>query len=279
MPAVSYLTFFLSVLFGDPAVCTLGRATRSGSLAVSNRRRLDFISFSGQNRFFGRDGADKNRNIFKKIRMPKKIVLNPAYILEAESLNGPVDWAALFGRTAPVQIEIGSGKGTFLVHQAAAFPQTDFLGIEWSAEYCRLAADRIARHRLTNVRMIRTDAADFLRRHVADGTVEMIHLYFPDPWPKRRHHKRRFFSRDNLHQMLRCLQPGGWINFATDHADYYEQARRIAQEAQADGRVETVPFIRPAGAREGEMTGTNYERKYLKEGRAVYTLTLRKSEP
>jgi tRNA (guanine-N7-)-methyltransferase len=211
--------------------------------------------------------------------MSKKITVNPAYILETGTLDGPVDFASLFGRAGKVQIEIGSGKGTFLVHQAAAFGDVNFVGIEWSAEYFRLAADRIARHNLSNVRMIRTDAAVFLRRHVSDAVIEMFHVYFPDPWPKRRHHKRRFFNRDNLEQMLRCLEPGGLINFATDHADYYEQVQELARWAGEEGRAECVPFVRPAGAREGEWTGTNYERKYLKEGRAIYTLTLRKLIP
>ncbi len=209
--------------------------------------------------------------------MRKKIVLNPAFVLEPSALDGPVDFSALFGRGGPVEIEIGSGKGTFLVHQAAAFGEVNFIGIEWSADYYRLAADRVARHGLSNVRMVRTDAAVFLRRHVREDTTAMFHLYFPDPWPKRKHHKRRFFCRANLEQMLRCLEPGGLINFATDHTDYFVQVRGLAEEVQAEGRAECVPFVRPAGAQEGEMTGTNYERKYLREGRPIYTLALRKS--
>lgn len=238
---------------------------------------LTLLLFAGKIAFSGAAVPIKPADFSENRRMHKKITVNPAYILEADSLNGPIDFSSLFGRSGPVQIEIGTGKGTFLVHQAAAFPQVNFLGIEWSAEYYRLAADRIARHGLSNVRMVRTDASVLIREHISDETIEMFHLYFPDPWPKRRHHKRRFFCRANLDQMLRCLRVGGLVNFATDHADYFEQAQSVAREVVAEGHAETVPFVRPAGAREGELTGTNYERKYLKEGRTIYTLTLRKS--
>lgn len=221
----------------------------------------------------------KSAGFLPNRRMARNKILDPAYYVEANGLNGPVDFQVLFGRGGPVHIEIGSGKGTFLVHQAAAFPEVNFLGIEWSAEYFRLATDRMRRHGLSNVRMIRTDAAVFIREHVGAGSIAMFHVYFPDPWPKRRHHKRRLMSRDNLEQMLGCLEPGGLINFATDHEDYYEQVRGLFEWARGQGRAECVPFVRPAGARAGEQTGTNYERKYLQEGRAIYTLTLRKIEP
>ena len=127
-----------------------------------------------------------------------------------------------------------------------------------------------------NVRLIRTDAADFLAEHVADESVEGFHLYFPDPWPKKRHHKRRFFCSENLEQMLRCLKPGGWINIATDHQDYFEQIQTVTRQAVEGGRAKIIPFIRPVGAGQGEHVGTNYERKYLKEGRPTYTLALQK---
>jgi tRNA (guanine-N7-)-methyltransferase len=101
-------------------------------------------------------------------------------------------------------------------------------------------------------------------------------LYFPDPWPKKRHHKRRFFQDDNLAQVYRILEPEGIINIATDHAGYFEQMTEVAGKAIGAGFFEEIPFIRPAGAQEGERVGTNYERKYIKEGRPTYTLALRK---
>ena len=96
----------------------------------------------------------------------KQIKEYPLFSIDPAGVDGPVDWADLFGREGPVHVEIGSGKGTFLVSQAASFPEVNFLGIEWANKYCRHTADRLARHCLDNVRMIRTDAAAFLFREL-----------------------------------------------------------------------------------------------------------------
>lgn len=205
----------------------------------------------------------------RKIRA-ENIAVSPDYP------DGMVDFEALFGRKEPVEMEIGSGKGTFLVEQAKAFPETNFFGIEWANKYYRYAVDRLERWGLFNVRMMRTDAAVFIENHVPDRSLRMFHLYFPDPWPKKRHHKRRFFCDENLAQVHRILESGGIINIATDHEDYFKQMTDAAGKVIRTGRFEEISFIRPVGAADGEMVGTNYERKYLKEGRPTYTLALRK---
>ena len=194
--------------------------------------------------------------------------------LPPEDLSGPVDFTRIFGRSAPLHVEIGSGKATFLVTQAKAHPEVDFLGIEWARRFYRHAVDRIGRWDLRNVRILRTDAAVFLRDFVPEGSVDCFHIYFPDPWPKKRHHKRRFLQEANLEVLLRCLKLGGEIRIATDHADYFEQIRQVTA-AYAE-KLEEIEFERPAGAREGELTGTNYERKYVKQSRPIYTAALRK---
>jgi tRNA (guanine-N7-)-methyltransferase len=190
--------------------------------------------------------------------------------------DGKIDFVRIFGRPGPVHIEIGSGKATFLLNQARAQPNDNFLGIEWARRYYRYAVDRIGRWALTNVRIIRTDAAQFLTDFIPDKSVDCFHIYFPDPWPKKRHHKRRFFCSTNLEQLLRCLKPGGSIRVATDHADYFEQIQQVLA-AQAD-RLEEVDFLPTAGADTGEWVGTNFERKYLKEQRPIYTIALRKTQ-
>ena len=195
-------------------------------------------------------------------------------VLKPEDVRDKMNFARIFGRCGPVHIEVGSGKGTFLVHQAQALPEVDFLGIEWAGKYYRYAVDRIGRHGLRNVRIVRTDAATFLRDFVHEASVECFHIYFPDPWPKKRHHKRRFLQSANVDVLLRCLKPGGRIQIATDHTEYFEQI----QEAMSAYRtkLEPVEFERPAGAEEGEQTGTNYERKYVKDNRAIYTAAFTK---
>jgi tRNA (guanine-N7-)-methyltransferase len=194
--------------------------------------------------------------------------------LNLENLQGKIDFAQVFGRCAPVHIEIGSGKGTFLVNQAVAQAQADFLGIEWASKYYRCAVDRIGRRGLTNVRILRADAPVFLRDFVPDESVDCFHIYFPDPWPKKRHHKRRLLQTSNLEIILRRLKPGGQIRIATDHEEYFQQIRDITKACSA--LLEEIEFERPAGACEGERTGTNYERKYVKESRGIHTAAFRK---
>ena len=195
-------------------------------------------------------------------------------VQSVEDGGGPLDFARIFGRAGPVHIEIGSGKGTFLVAQAQAQPEVNFLGIEWARKFYRHAVDRIGRWGLPNVRIVRTDAATFLRDFVPPESVNCFHIYFPDPWPKKRHHKRRFLQSANLEVLIRCLRPGGEIRIATDHADYFEQVRQVT--ATYADKLEEIEFQRPAGAREGELTGTNYERKYVKQSRPIYTAAFRK---
>lgn len=194
--------------------------------------------------------------------------------LNLENLSGTIDFAQVFGRCAPVHIEIGAGKGAFLVYQAQAQPEVNFLGIEWASKYYRYTVDRLGRRGLTNVRMLRADAATFLREHVAAESVDCFHIYFPDPWPKKRHHKRRLMQNANLEVILDRLKPGGEIRLATDHEEYFQQMQDVTNAYRT--RLEPIEFERPAGAREGEITGTNYERKYVKEGRPIYRAAYRK---
>ena len=194
--------------------------------------------------------------------------------LKAEDLDGKIDFAQIFGRPGPVHIEIGSGKGTFLLDQAAAQPGDNFLGIEWARKYYRYAVDRIGRWGLTNVRIIRTDAAGFLADSVPDDSVDCFHIYFPDPWPKKRHNKRRFICDANLEHMIRCLKTAGQLRIATDHADYYEQIKTVL--AAGSDALEEIDFVKPAGAETGEYAGTNFERKDIKDQRPIYTIAARK---
>jgi len=203
----------------------------------------------------------------------------PSVSLKDEDLDGKIDFVRIFGRPGPVHIEIGSGKAAFLLNQAKAMPQVNFLGIERTAKFYRYAVDRIGRWGLKNVRIIRIDATHFLADFVPADSVECFHIYFPDPWPKKRHQKRRFFNSANLTQLLRCLVPAGTIRIATDHAGYFEQIQQLlTAEAgpPAHPLLERIDFRPAVGADQGEWVGTNFERKYLKEQRPIYTLAVRK---
>lgn len=177
----------------------------------------------------------------------------------------------------PLQIEIGSGKGTFLIQRAPAEPGDNFLGIEYAREFYMYAADRIRRAAIPNIRMLCTDAGEFVRWRVADESVRVIHLYFPDPWPKTRHHRRRMVQDEFLAQCLRVLVPGGELRVVTDHDDYWAwMEKHFARWCKPDGPFERHGYTPPAGVGDGELVGTNFERKYRVEGRGFHGAVLRK---
>ncbi len=206
--------------------------------------------------------------------MARKLKDYPSISLKSEDLDGKIDFARIFGRCGPVHIEIGTGRATFLLNQAKALPDENFLGIERANRYYRYAVDRIGRWELKNVRIIRTDAAAFIDDFVPDNSVNYFHIYFPDPWPKRKHHKRRFLSAANLQHLIRTLKTAGQIRIATDCADYFEEIKKLT--APQGEKLKEVEFLPAAGTETGEWTGTTYERKYLKRKIPIYTLAFRK---
>jgi len=207
--------------------------------------------------------------------MSREIKKFPNLTLDPQGMAGRVDFGDIFGRSGSVHIEVGSGKGTFLVNQARFQPGVNFIGIEWASRYYRHAVDRIGRWNLQNVRIIRTDAANFITENVPDESVDCFHIYFPDPWPKKRHNKRRFFNPANTSELIRCLKSGGTIRAATDYAEYFEQIRQVI--AGRGDELREIDFLPTAGAQIGEWVGTNFERKYLKESRPIFTIAVEKT--
>lgn len=193
---------------------------------------------------------------------------------------GPIDFSGWFPGepSRPVEIEIGSGKGTFLVRRAREQPGVNFIGIEYAREFWRYAADRCRRHNLLNVRLVHAEAESFIRCLVPRGFLQRVHIYFPDPWPKRRHHKRRLIQEAFLRMLHEKLQTGRMIRIATDHGEYFEwivaHAQRVAE------LFDPIPFVDDEalddGRSGGELVGSNFERKYRLEGRRFFTLALRK---
>ena len=182
------------------------------------------------------------------------------------------DWFPPDRRGHPLELEIGSGKGTFLVQQARAMPEVNYVGVEYAAAFWRHAADRCRRHGLQNVRALHADARTFVQWHCADAIFRQVHIYFPDPWPKKRHNKRRLIQESFLRELHRTLTPDAAVRIVTDHDDYFAWIEEHA------GRVtdlfERGSFEKPLAAGEGEVVGSNFERKYRREGRPFHGLTL-----
>jgi tRNA (guanine-N7-)-methyltransferase len=166
----------------------------------------------------------------------------------------------------PFEIEIGPGKGSFLLAHGRASPRLNVLGIEWQREFYLYTADRVRRASLANVRVLHADASEFLRWRVADGVVRVIHLYFSDPWPKPRHHKNRVVQDRFLAEAHRVLAPGGELRVVTDHDELWawDEAHfaRACDAARPGGPLfERHAFTPPEWVDDGEVVGTNYERK------------------
>lgn len=173
----------------------------------------------------------------------------------------PLDFQQLYGNANPVVLEIGSGKGRFLIGAASENPEWNFLGIEKSLHYHRLIGERVRKRGLANVRLINHDAFLVMQKMIADASVSELHIYFPDPWPRKREQKRRIIREEALVEMKRILVPGGSGVYVTDHQEYFEiAAPRIASFFRSETRV-PAPEDPPR---------TNYEAKYREEGRPIY---------
>jgi tRNA (guanine-N7-)-methyltransferase len=189
--------------------------------------------------------------------------------LDVETLPKPLDFPALFGNDNPVELEIGIGKGTFITEQAKARPDTNFIGLEWAKWFWRYASDRLRRSNCTNARTARAEASFFLQEFVPDGTISVLHIYFPDPWPKARHHKRRLIQPKFMPIVERILVPDGRLQVVTDHQGYFEEN---IEPSVRGSNLKVVDYNRPGSANEGEFVGTNFERKYRREGRPFYAI-------
>jgi tRNA (guanine-N7-)-methyltransferase len=195
--------------------------------------------------------------------------------LLAEDAPRPATGRALFGNEKPLELEIGSGKGTFLLAESGARPEVNFLGIEYARRYWIFAADRLRRAGRTNARVVLAEAGAFVRDFLEGESLSAVHLYFPDPWPKTRHRRRRLFQPPFLAELASKLKPGARLSLATDHRDYFEQ---MAACVKASSLVE-VDFASPRAALESEVVGSNFERKYRREGRNIYMLAAEKRRP
>jgi tRNA (guanine-N7-)-methyltransferase len=195
-----------------------------------------------------------------------------AFVLDPFAIAGQVDFAAVFGNDNPVEVEIGCGKGGFVLGQARARADRNYVGIEWANKYYKFAADRMWRWQMTNVRVIRTDAADFIANQTPPACLDAVHVYHPDPWPKARHHRRRLFQPAFVDALLRTMRPGARLAVQTDHAEYFEVIREVLSSRD---ELEPCDFADAEYGAPDARTETNFEVKYLREGRDIFRLAFR----
>src|SRR5437763_5519107 len=176
--------------------------------------------------------------------------------LDVETLPRPLNWEELVGNANPVELEIGMGKGTFLTEQAKARPEVNFFGIEWAKWFWRSASDRLRRNGCMNARTVRAEASFFLTEFVPAGSLSVLHIYFPDPWPKARHHKRRLIQPKFMPLVAKALAPGARLQVVTDHKGYWEE--NIEPTIRSAEGFSVVDYNRPGSAGEGEFVGTNF---------------------
>jgi tRNA (guanine-N7-)-methyltransferase len=208
--------------------------------------------------------------------MPAAQLKPESVLFDPEPLPKPLDWALLFPHPGPLEIEVGCGKGRFLLARAEADPGYRFVGLEFARAYLLAVAERAARRNLRNVRVARYEAARFFRESVPDSSVSAFHLLYPDPWPKKRHHKRRLVQDDFLDDLRRTLCPGAVVNIATDHEDYFEWMMDVFGRWKGTFVMEPKILATPE-----ELAGfegrTNYEVKYAAAGCPLYFLTGRRT--
>ena len=197
---------------------------------------------------------------------PPPVAVEPAELLDLR-------WERLFGNSNPVELEIGVGKAGFLLRRAQAYPQRNFLGIEWANEFYRFAVDRMQRWKVANVRLLRDDASQFIRTSCPRSSLTALHVYHPDPWPKRRHHKRRLFQKPFVDAAVECLLPGGRWAVQTDHAEYFQVIQALLR---GHPQLEEIPFDDPDFGVAESRVESNFEIKYLREGRTLYQIAMRR---
>jgi tRNA (guanine-N7-)-methyltransferase len=195
----------------------------------------------------------------------------PVIYFDPEQLPQPLDLQVLFPGIHHLELEVGCGKGKFLLNRAAAHPAHGFIGLEYAKAYIRTMEKRAIKLGLENIRLARSEAAQFVKESLPDSSLHAFHLLYPDPWPKRRHHKRRLIQHDFLQDLRRVLARDAEINIATDHEDYFTWIVKHFHAWQAtfvihSRALRTMDELRPFEGR------THYELKFLKEGRSIYLI-------
>jgi tRNA (guanine-N7-)-methyltransferase len=186
----------------------------------------------------------------------------------ADAPDEPLNTGAWFGRNAPVVLEIGCGTGTSTLAMAQAEPEVDVIAVEVYRRGLAQLLSAIERENVTNIRLIRGDAVDVLESLIAPGSLSGVRVFFPDPWPKARHHKRRLLQPATVALIADCLRVSGVLHAATDHPGYAEQIAEVGDAEPLLTRVDPSHELSISVAR----PTTKYEGKARHAGSAVTEL-------
>ena len=195
---------------------------------------------------------------------PRATPAAPSLVWKPEPIVARASLAELYARAQPFEVEAGSGDGSFLIQYAKAHPERNFLGIERLLGRLRKTDRKGLRAGLTNLRVLRLEAAYSVEFLLPPAAASAVHVYFPDPWPKRRHRQRRLVNEAFVASVVRALQPGGHLYLRTDDADYYAQMIEVCAAcrdlAPAETPAELAAFI------------TDFERHFLAAGQTTHHL-------
>jgi tRNA (guanine-N7-)-methyltransferase len=180
----------------------------------------------------------------------------------------------LFPTARPFEMEIGSGKGRFFLERAAKHPDRNFLGIDYAWRFLREGYERIDQRGLTNLRFYKAEASEVVRALIPDASIDIFHIYFPDPWPKRQQRKRRLLTPDFFKLLHQRLVPDGKLELATDNFEYLIAFKKALVEA-GDTLWSDVRESRNERLLDPEIQ-THFEAKYARQGRLLYYIELRK---
>jgi tRNA (guanine-N7-)-methyltransferase len=209
---------------------------------------------------------NKINDDFNPIHEPVEAAGIPAATVEIlpATLTPPLNWQSLFGNESPVELEIGSGKGMFLKEAGLQFPDINYVGVELAGKFYRIAVSRLARADLANVRVMHANALDVLDRWIPDNSLQALHIYFPDPWPKKKHHRRRLFIPSLMEQASVKIISGGEFRVATDHPEYGQIMRDQFDKHTHLFRENPWPPSAP------DRMPTNYSLKWKRAGRQLW---------
>jgi tRNA (guanine-N7-)-methyltransferase len=164
------------------------------------------------------------------LRRPGQDLDLSKHLIQADDLPETISSENLFGDHRPLELEIGSGKGLFMMNAASTNPEHVFLGVEIIGKYAKHAAAKLASSQCSNAKMVSGNAEPLLSKAISAASLEAVHVYFPDPWWKKRHRKRRVLNESSIRNLTRCLRPGGRFHFWTDVLDYFENTVELIAE-------------------------------------------------